>query len=157
MIINYVAVSKILTVEDLINDPNFNPEDYYGYIYMTTFLNLNKSYIGKKAFFHNVKRKIGKKEAALIEGKGRRPLTEKVKKDSGWKEYYGSEKEVIELSKTEPADKVIRTVLHLCKTKKELSYYELKNLFKYEVLEQPDRYFNGNIAGTYFRKDLNSK
>jgi hypothetical protein len=144
MIINYVAVSKILTVEDLINDPNFNPEDYYGYIYMTTFLNLNKSYIGKK-------------EAALIEGKGRRPLTEKVKKDSGWKEYYGSEKEVIELSKTEPADKVIRTVLHLCKTKKELSYYELKNLFKYEVLEQPDRYFNGNIAGTYFRKDLNSK
>lgn len=149
-----LQTSKILTVEDLINDPNFNPEDYYGYIYMTSFLDLNKSYIGKKSFFHNVKRKIGKKEKLLMTGKGRKPITETIKKDSGWKEYYGSEKEVIELSKTEPADRVIRSILYLCRSKKELSYYETKYLFKYEVLENPDRFFNRNIGGKFFRKDL---
>lgn len=148
-----LQVTSITTVEDLISNPSLT-EGFYGYVYMTTFLNLNKSYIGRKSFFHNVARKIGKKEKALITGKGRKPLTEKVQKDSGWKEYYGSEKEVIELSKTEPKDKIVRAILKLCKNKKELSYYECKYLFTYDVLEHPDRYFNGNILGKYFRKDL---
>lgn len=149
-----VQVNKILTVEDLITDPFFDINKYYGYVYMTSFLNLDKSYIGKKAFFHNVKRKIGKKEKLLMDGKGRKPSFERVQKDSGWKTYYGSEKEVIELSKTEPKDSIVRSVLHLCKTKKELSYFETKELFRYEVLEKPDQFFNGNIAGKFFNKDL---
>lgn len=140
-------------VEDLINDPNFDLNQYHGYVYMTVFENLGMSYIGKKSFFHNIKRKIGKKERALIEGKGRKPLTEKMQKDSGWKEYYGSEAEVIKLSKTEPKDKIKRYVLHLCKTKKELSYYETKELFNHDVLSS-DKFFNGNILGKFYRKDL---
>src|SRR5688500_14724438 len=105
-----VQTSKILTVEDLINDPNFDITQYYGYVYMTSFLNLNKSYIGKKAIYNNIKRKKGKKEKLLMEGKGRKPIHEKIQKDSGWKTYYGSEAEVIKLSQTEPKDKIIRSV-----------------------------------------------
>ena len=146
-------MNKVMTVEDLINDPNFDLNEYYGYVYKTTFLNLDKSYIGKKAFFHNVKRKIGKKEKALMTGVGRKPITEKVQKDSGWKEYYGSEAEVIALSKTEPKDKIVREVLKLCKNKRELTYYETKYQFVNEVLES-DKWFNSNINGKYFKKDL---
>lgn len=147
--------SPVTTVEDLINDPNFNPNDWYGYVYMTSFLNLNKSYIGKKVFNFKTNKKLGKKEiAALPTTPGRKPAKKLVIKESDWKTYYGSEKEVIALSQSEPKDKIIRVVLHLCKTKKQLSYYETKTLFQYEVLEHPDRYFNGNIAGSYFRKDL---
>lgn len=149
-----VQVSKVLTVEDLINDPNFDLNEYYGYVYMTTFLNLNKNYIGKKAFFHNIRKKIGKKAKLLIEGKGRKPIHEKIQKDSGWKEYYGSEAEVIKLSQTEPKDKIIRSVLKLCKDKRELTFYETKYLFQYNVLEEQDRFMNKNILGKFFVKDL---
>lgn len=144
-----------MIVEDLIKNPTLI-DGYYGYVYKTTFLDLNKSYIGKKAFFHLYKRKIGKKEAALIEGKGRKPKTEQQLKPSGWEDYYGSEKEVINLIKTTPKDRVIREVLQLCKSKKELTYYECKFLFGFEVLEKPDQFFNGNILGSFFRKDLNN-
>lgn len=144
-----------MIIEDLINDPNFNPNEYVGFVYMTTFLNLNKKYLGKKSFFHSVKRKIGKKEIALITGKGRKPITEKVQKDSGWKDYYGSEPEVIRLSKIEPKDKIVREVLRLCKDKRELTYFEVKYQFQYNVLES-EQYFNSNILGKFFRKDLAS-
>ncbi len=142
-----------MVVEDLIKDSKLI-EGYYGYVYKTIFTNLQKEYIGKKSFLHNISRKIGKKEAKLITGKGRKPLTEKIQKDSGWKDYYGSEKEVIELLKTVPKDKIIREVLYLCKTKKQLTYFETKELFKNEVLEYPDKFFNKNILGSFFRKDL---
>jgi len=33
-------------VEDLINDPNFNIKDYYGYVYMTTNLDNDKKITG---------------------------------------------------------------------------------------------------------------
>ena len=141
-----------MIVEDLID---LDISEYIGYVYMTTFLDLDKSYIGKKVFLHNTKRKIGKKEKALMEGKGRKPIHEKVQKDSGWKDYYGSEKEVIELAKTTPKDRITRTVLQLCKTKRELSYYEVMFQFKYDVLSS-DKFFNSNISGRYFRKDLAS-
>ena len=43
---------KCIYVEDLINDPNFNTDDYYGYVYMTTNLETGRQYIGKKIFKH---------------------------------------------------------------------------------------------------------
>ncbi len=59
-------VEPVMTVEDLINDENFDSTQYEGYIYMTTFLNLNRSYIGKKNFFHTTNVKLGKKELAAL-------------------------------------------------------------------------------------------
>jgi hypothetical protein len=48
---------------------------------------------------------------------------------------------------------MVRIVLRLCKTKKELTYYETKFLFDYNVLEN-DTYMNDNILGKFYRKDL---
>jgi hypothetical protein len=150
-----VIVSPVTTVEDLINDPNFNINDYEGYIYMTSFLDINRAYIGKKNFFHKNNVKLGKKElAALPVARGKKPSKKLVIKESDWKTYYGSAIEVKENIKKYPADRIIRSVIRLCKTKKELTYYENKYLFSYAVLEDPSRWINDNIEGRYFSKDF---
>ena len=66
------------------------PEGAFGFIYQTTHLPTTKIYIGKKSLIYNLKKKLGKKEKALWEGKGRPPTFKRVLKESDWKTYYGS-------------------------------------------------------------------
>ena len=144
--------------EDLINDPNFNINDYEGYIYMTSFLDLDRKYIGKKNFFHTTNVKLGKKELAnLPVARGKKPTKKKVVKESDWKTYYGSSDEVKQWAKTTPTDKLTRVVLCLCKSSKELTYYETKYLFDYNVLADDKVWVNSNILGKFFPKDLASQ
>lgn len=150
-----LQVTEAITVETLINDENFNINDYEGYIYMTTFLDVNMCYIGKKNFFHNTSVKLGKKELANLPiARGKKPTKKLVTKESDWKTYYGSAQEVKDLLKVTPKDRIVRSVLRICKNKKELTYYECKYLFQYGVLESRDRYINDNILGKFFSKDL---
>lgn len=143
-------VGPALQVEDLINDPNFDINKYIGYIYVTCHMPTGRQYIGKKNFFHTTNKKLGKKELAEIPvTRGKRPTKKQVVKESDWKTYYGSATEV----KSLPKDEMTRYVLKLCKNKKELTYWETKMLFQYNVLED-DRYINDNILGKFFRKDL---
>jgi hypothetical protein len=138
------------TVEDLINDPNFDINEYVGYIYVTLHLPTGRQYIGKKNFFHITNKKLGKKELAeLPVARGKKPTKKQVVKESDWKTYYGSAAEI----KILPKDEMNRYVLKLCKNKKELTYWETKMLFQYNVLED-DSYINDNILGKFYRKDL---
>ena len=119
-------------------------------MYLTIHSKSNRSYIGKKAFQHTTTKKLGKKELAEIPvTRGKRPSKKSVVKESDWKTYYGSNAEVKSLPKAE----LTRMVLHLCKTKKELTYWETKYLFSFNVLEN-DSYMNDNILGKFYRKDL---
>lgn len=150
-----VQTSKPTYVEDLINDPNFNIEDYYGYVYMTINLDNGRQYIGKKIFQNTTNKKLGKKEtAALPTKRGRNPTKKKVISESNWKEYYGSADEVKEWVKTVPKEKLIRVVMRLCKTSKSLTYYETKYLFQYNVLMDDKLWVNSNILGKFYSKDL---
>jgi len=144
----------VTTIEDLIDDENFDPTQYEGYIYMTTNLETNRSYIGKKNFFHKTNVKLGKKElAALPVTRGRTKQTKLVVKPSDWKTYYGSSQEIKEDLKKYPKDKFVRVLLKLCKSKKSLTYYENKYLFQYGVLEDPKKWINDNIQGRFFSSD----
>ena len=150
-----LQVMKTTYVEDLINDPNFNINDYYGYVYMTKNLENGRSYIGKKVFHHTQNKKLGKKEiAALPTQRGRVPSKKKIVKESDWKTYYGSADETKQWAKTTPKDKLLRVVIRLCKSSKELTYYETKYLFQYDVLTDDKRWVNSNILGKFFPKDL---
>jgi hypothetical protein len=145
----------VMTIEDLIDDENFVPSQYEGYIYMTTNLETGRSYIGKKNFFHKTNIKLGKKELAnLPVTRGRTKQTKLVVKPSDWKTYYGSSQEIKEDLKKYPKDKFVRVILKLCKTKKELTYFECKYLFQYGVLEDSTKWINDNIQGRFFTKDL---
>lgn len=144
------VIDSAETVEDLINNPDFDINEYIGYIYVTVHMPTGRKYIGKKNFFHTLNKKLGKKELSEIPvTRGKRPTKKQVTKESDWRTYYGSATEV----KALPKEEMNRYVLKLCKTKKELTYWETKMLFQYNVLED-DCYINDNILGKFFRKDL---
>ena len=137
---------QINSIEDL-------PEGTFGFVYRTRYIPTDQCYIGKKQLIYNLKKKLGKKEKALWEGKGRPPVYKRVEKESDWKTYYGSHAEVKKLLKEEGEDKFIREILELAFERKRLTYLENKYLFTLEVLENK-RYFNDNIEGRYFKKDF---
>jgi hypothetical protein len=139
---------EISLIEDM-------PIGTYGFIYMTTYISTGVSYIGKKSLFHNVKRKLTKKELAeMPTTRGRKVTTEVVQKESDWKTYHGSAKPILELLKAGKQDEFKREILHFVNSKKLLTYYECKYLFKYGVLENPLEYFNDNILGKFYTKDF---
>lgn len=126
------------------------PENVYGFVYLIT-TSSGKKYIGKKILFSIRKRKFGKKEAALVTDK-RKKLYEMVKKESDWKTYTGSNPELNEDIKNGMEYK--KEILEYAFSKKQLSYLETKLLFVHGVLETENDYYNSNINGTYYRKDI---
>ena len=138
---------EIISLEDL-------PQDTYGFIYISIHQPTGKSYIGKKSLFHNVKKKLTKKQLVEQTGRGRKPTTEVIQKESDWKTYYGSAKPILDLLKEGKQEEFTREILQLVPNKKLLTYYECKYLFMLGVIEQPDGYFNDNILGKFFRKDF---
>ena len=133
--------------------PEQHATEHYGFVYIITNLETNKFYIGKKAFIHNKKKKLTKKEIAEHTGAGRKPTTRVDKIDSGWKSYYGSSKELLADVKLLGEDKFERVILHFAKNKKQLTFLELQEQIIHNVLFT-DTSYNDNIAGKYFRKDF---
>jgi len=138
----------------VINSIEDMPQGTFGFIYITTHKSSGVSYIGKKSLYHNVKRKLTKKELAEQTGRGRKPTTQVVQKESDWKTYYGSTKQIVELIKGGKQEEFTREILQFVSSKKLLTYYECKYLFKYGVLEQPNYYFNDNILGKFYTSDF---
>ena len=125
------------------------PKDAFGFVYQTTHLPTNKKYIGKKSLMYNLKKKLGKKEKLLWEGKGRPPIYKRVLKESDWKTYYGSHSFIKEANKED----LKREILEIAYHKKELTYLECKYQFVLGVLESKS-YLNDNILGKFFDKDF---
>ena len=130
------------------------PADTYGFIYQVTHVPSGFSYIGKKVLHHNVKKKLTKKQLAEQSGRGRKSTTEVIQKESDWKTYYGSAKPILELLKNGRQDEFERIILKLVPSKKLLTYYECKYLFTMGVLEEPEKWYNDNVLGKFFRKDF---
>ena len=133
--------------EKQINEIKDLPEGTFGFIYQTTHIPTGKKYIGKKSLIYNLKKKLGKKEKALLEGKGRPPTFKRVLKESDWKTYYGSHAFIKEANNDE------RKILQIAYNKKELTYLECKYQFILEVLESKN-YLNDNILGKFFDRDF---
>jgi hypothetical protein len=132
----------------------FDPQDYFGFVYKITNLTNSKFYIGKKYFYYTSNVKLGKKElAALPVTRGRKSTTKQVIKESDWRSYWGSSKELQQDVKELGAEMFECIILKLCKDKKELTYYELHYQCTNECLLSYDSY-NDNILGKFFRKDL---
>jgi hypothetical protein len=137
-----------------LHSEEFNPQDYFGFVYKITNLTNGKFYIGKKYFYHTSNVKLGKKElAALPVTRGRKSTTKQVIKESDWRSYWGSSKELQQDVKELGAGMFECIILKLCKDKKELTYYELHYQCTNECLLSYNSY-NDNILGKFFRKDL---
>jgi hypothetical protein len=134
------------TIEDI-------PANTFGFIYITTHTPSGMAYIGKKSLYHNVKRKLTKKELAEQTGRGRKSTTETIQKESDWKTYYGSEDFIKQRIKEKKQDEFKREIIHFVENKKMLTYFECKYQFMYGVLEN-ENYLNSNILGKFYKKDF---
>ena len=132
-----------------INEISDLPNNAFGFVYQTTHLPTNKKYIGKKSLIYNLKKKLGKKEKLLWEGKGRPPVYKRVLKESDWKNYYGSHSFIKEANEEDLKREILKIAYH----KKELTYLECKYQFTLGVLESRS-YLNDNILGKFFDKDF---
>jgi len=139
------------------------PEDVFGFIYKITNGKTDQYYIGKRQVVSVRKRNFGKKEIAALEDK-RMKKYEYVTKESDWKEYRSSNKEVkswfeeneraLNEGRTDDINNQIELrILRFCSNKKSLTYYELQEQFAHDVLGD-ERALNDNLLGKFFRKDL---
>jgi hypothetical protein len=141
-------LKKIESIDDI-------PQNTFGFIYIITHKPTKKSYIGKKFLTFTRKQKLGKKELKLLEGQKGRPSIFKItQKESDWKTYWSSNSTLKNLVKNEPKENFERRILHFCMSKKQLTYFEIKYQMVYQVLEKPKEFFNDNILGKFFTKDL---
>ena len=124
------------------------PENGIGFVYhMSVILNGNTyAYIGKKNFFSNVKKKLGKKALALVTDKRLKKYTKEQK--ANFENYYSSNQQLKEAYKAGLVIK--REILLICYSATELTYQEVKHQFKYEVLEK-ENYLNANILGRFYK------
>ena len=113
-------------------------EDYIGFVYILEHRDTGLKYIGKKNFYSHAKSRITGKKTKTI---------------SLWKNYYGSSSKTKALVKEYGAESFVRTILHLCKSKREMSYLEEKEQFSQDVLRNDD-YLNDNIGLRHYRTKL---
>ena len=146
--------SPVTTIDNM-------PKNTYGFIYQVEHIPSGKKYLGKKVLYFERNKKLGKKELLALKEErkakgisGRVPTKKKVVKESDWKSYYGSQKEIVELVKKGNINDFKRTILKYVKDKKQLTYFECKYLFINEVLEYRNNYINDNILGKFYRKDF---
>jgi hypothetical protein len=114
---------------------DFTPQDYYGFVYEITNRATGKKYIGKKFFWSAKTLPITKK----------RKRRKKLKVESNWRDYWGSNKHLQNDVEEMGADCFHRQIIHLCKTKGECAYMEAKEQFENDVLLRED-FYNGIIS-----------
>jgi len=124
------------------------PEGAVGFIYLMTAVIDGKSvaYIGKKNFFANIKKPLGKKALAMTTDKRLKKYRRELKPD--FMKYYSSNKILKDFAKS--GGLIKREMLMICYSKTELTYQETKHQFLYEVLEK-EEFLNGNILGRFYK------
>jgi len=139
------------------------PKGTYGFIYEVYHKPTDVKYIGKKVLYFERNKRLGKKalEELRLERKakgigGRTPAKQKVITESDWLYYYGSQKEILKLSKEDNAsENWEKRILQFVPNKKLLTYFETKHLMVSGVLEDElSSHINDNILGKFYRKDF---
>jgi hypothetical protein len=125
----------------------FMPEDlsgYVGFVYLITRIDTGRKYIGQKKFSRRITRKP-------LKGKKRKRVDWL---DSDWQNYWSSNKTLQEEVESVGEEKFRREILHLCKSKAELNYLELKEQILADAILKPNEYYNEYCGGRISRKQL---
>jgi hypothetical protein len=123
----------------------FDIEDWFGFIYRITELDTGREYIGKKQLF--MMRRVA------VKGRKNKKITYK---ESDWKKYTGSCKDLNEQIKLKGMDNYKFEIISLHKTKASLYYAEVKRQVMEDVMRirLPDgtkKYYNGQIGAVKFK------
>lgn len=122
------------------------PNNAVAFVYIIKDSETGKQYIGKKNFWSKRKLKQTDKRRTTIE--------------SNWKHYWSSSKTIQELIKQYGTDRFERKILVICDHEKYANYLEVKYQFQFNILEEPDNWYNDNINGNWYPhnyKDIKEK
>ena len=131
------------------------PQRAVGFIYIMT-LSDGKQYIGRKSLYSKRKKMFGKKELSQITDK-RLKKYEVIVKESDWTKYNSSNKGINTGLKEGTLQVECKEIIKVCFTDKQMTYYETQALFCYGVLEYPENFYNDNILGKFYKRDLEIK
>lgn len=121
---NWMYKGEIFTENDI--------EDAYGFVYLIENKLTGKKYIGRKYFT----------QAGTKQVKGKR---KKIRKPSDWENYWGSSNKLQEDIIVLGNESFTRTILHLCYSRSECSYWESYEIFNSHALLSTD-YYNDWIS-----------
>lgn len=110
-----------------------DPKDAIGFVYLITEIDSGKMYVGKKLLWKPVRKKVGTK-------------LRRVLVPSDWPNYYGSSTTLKKQLESLGKDGYSRQILRLCKSKSEMTYYEIKEQIDRNVLFD-EMYYNDFIGG----------
>ena len=116
------------------------PEGMTGFVYLITNLSNNKKYIGKKTLFFKKTRQVKLKKKKYLA-------------ESDWKDYYGSNQNLLTDIETCGKDICKREILRFCQSKGEMSYWEAWYQFNYHVLLD-DMFYNEWISCKIHKRHL---
>lgn len=116
-------------------------QDYYGFVYLLENTTTGRKYIGKKFFW----------KSKILPKTKTRKRRQRVKVESDWKDYYGSNDVLKEEVSQEHT--VVRSILRLCKSKGECAYYEIKEQLAVDALLD-DVYYNNFVGCKIHRRHV---
>lgn len=108
---------------------------YKAFVYLITNLVDGRQYIGKKLTESTITR-------PPLKGQKRK---RKIRSESDWRDYWSSSDELKSDVQNLGEENFKREILHLCLNKGSASYLEAKEQMINEVLEHPDKWYNGII------------
>ena len=120
--------------------------DFTSFVYRITNLEDNRIYFGKKRLrFIHYKQSLRRKNRI------------KVIKESGWKDYWGSNDNLKADIERLGEERFLREILRFCRRLSEANYYELKYQMENDVLLHSDRFYNSYVGSRISRKQLGIK
>lgn len=123
----------------------FDPDDWFGFVYRIKDLDTNREYIGKKQFRSRLRKKVAGRKNRKV-----------VHKPSKWEAYTGSSKALNESISSRGMDRFEFHIESLHETKGSLYYAEIRRQINEDVLRAKMpcgeyRYYNGLIGAVKFR------
>lgn len=113
-----------------INDSDL--EGFVGFVYLIENLTNSRKYIGKKNLTKSKTYQKNKKK-------------KRKRVESDWRDYFGSSEELLVDVERIGKNNFRRTIIHLCRSKGEMTYLEAKEQFERDVLLSDD-YYNSWIS-----------
>ena len=126
------------------------PEDCVGFVYIIVNKSTGRMYIGKKLakFTKTTYKTIMQKNGV----KKKKKIRSKI--DSDWRTYWSSSDDVKKDVELLGEEQFTREILMFCLTKGTCSYFEAKYQMLNEVLEYPDKWYNGQIQCRVHRSHI---
>lgn len=124
----------------------FDPDDWYGFVYRIVNTQTQQQYVGKKQFRSRQRKKVAGRKNRRV-----------VYKDSGWHSYTGSSRMLNEhITESENHDQFQYYIISLHESKASLYYAEVLVQIHEDVLRATlpsgePKYYNGLIGAVKFR------